>query len=358
MSIDTAAPDNVKRKRFVLLALSIVLGNCLVVWSYTRHISVQVPEWPIGVDLLVLLPTLYLLMVRPPIKKALIGLLALLSLGIFLGSVLIPAESKVLWLQLDKVRWLYLIVLIGAQAVLIGMVLADIIKAWQSDNLELAVHDSIEKRLGRGVSAELIKADARVWLYLINRRPERLQFDGLAFYARDFDSNASSMQAFLIIVALEIPVLHILIHFFSPTAALAITTLSLYGLLFLYADYRATLMRPITLESDHLHIRHGVLGDLRLDYRDIAQVTPTSGRPGRAKNRIRFVGMGNANILLHLHQGSKPMTLFGPSEIKEIFIGLDQPKLFREGLRARLVGTKNPSTAAQSPCPEHSEHHR
>jgi hypothetical protein len=184
--------------------------------------------------------------------------------------------------------------------------------------------------------SELLKADGRVWLYLVIRDASRLKFDGVPFYGRNVDQNASNQQAFLILMAVEIPIAHVIIHLFSPTIALVTTSLSLYGLLFLYAEYRATLLRPTTLSADHLHVRHGVLGDLIVDYRDIADVRETREQPRRAKGRLRFMGMGSANTLLLLRPRTTVDTLFGPQQIGEIYIGLDEAGAFRQQLKGRI----------------------
>lgn len=325
-----------QRRTFVGLVLVILLGNYLATRWYVGQGSLQVPEWPIAFDLLVLIPALYLVIFRPPLKRALIAVVALLSLGIFIGSMLIPDDSKVLWRQLDQVRWGYLLLVLGLQAGLILIVLADIARGWNSGNLEQALHDAIENRLGKGPTAELLKADGRVWLYLVNRDSSRLNFDGARFYGRNVDQNASNQQAFLILMAVEIPVAHLIIHLFSPTVALVTTSLSLYGLLFLYAEYRGTLMRPTTLTTDHVHIRHGVIGDLIVHYRTIADVQETRDRPRRAKGRLRFVGMGSANTLLMLRPDTMINTLFGPQQIREIYIGLDEENAFRQQLTRRI----------------------
>lgn len=325
-----------QRRTFIGLVLVVLLGNYLATRWYVAQVSTKVPEWPIAVDLLLLIPVLYLLIFRPPLKRALIAVLALLSLGIFIGSVLVPENSKVIWRQLDQVRWGYLLLVLGLQAGLILIVLADIARSWNSGNLEQALHDAIDNRLGKGAMAELLKADGRVWLYLVNRDISRLRFDGVPFYGRNVDQNASNQQAFLILMAVEIPVAHLILHLFSPTVALVTTSLSLYGLLFLYAEYRATLMRPTTLMPDHVHLRHGVLGDLVLDYRDIEDVRDTCDRPRRANGRLRLVGMGSANIVLTLRPDTTVNAPFGAKQISEIYLGLDEAIAFRRQLQGRI----------------------
>lgn len=348
-----SAPDP-KRRAFVWLVLAIVLGNYLATRWYVSRVSAEVPEWPIAFDLLLLIPALYLMVFRPPLKRAVIAVAALLSLGIFIGSVLVPDDSKVIWRPLDQVRWGYLLLALGVQAGLILIVLADIARSWNSGSLEQALHDAIEHRLGQGPMAELLKADGRVWLYLVNHDASRLSFDGTPYFGRNVDQNASNQQAFLILVAIEIPVAHLIIHLFSPTAALVTTSLSLYGLLFLYAEYRATLMRPTTLMPDHLHIRHGVLGDVVVAYRDIAAVGEARDRPRRAKGRLRFVGMGSANVVLTMRPGTTINTLFGAQQVGEIYVGLDDAGGFRQQLQLRIDAAVPPPESPR-PCAARSD---
>lgn len=343
MTSQTPRSTSPQRRTFVGLVLAVVLGNYLATRWYVAQVSTQVPEWPIAFDLLLLIPAAYLLIFRPPLKRALVAVVALLSLGVFIGSMLIPENSKFLWRHLDQVRWGYLLLVLGLQASLIVIVLADIARGWDSGNLEQALHDAIEKRLGQGPMAELLKADGRVWLYLVNRDSTRLRFEGTPYFGRNVDQNASNQQAFLILMAIEIPVAHLIIHFVSPTVAVVTTSLSLYGLLFLYAEYRATLMRPTTLSTDHVHFRHGVLGDLIVDCRDIAHVRETRDRPRRARGRLRFVGMGSANTLLLLQPDTTINTLLGPQQISEIYVGLDDAAAFRQQLQLRLGRPVTPS---------------
>lgn len=337
MTPETPRSSAAQRRTFIGLVIAVVLGNYLATRWYVAQISPQVPEWPIGFDLLILIPSAYLLIFRPPLKRALIAVIALLSLGILAGSMLIPEDSKFVWHQLAQIRWGYLLLLICAQVATIAVVLVDIARSWRAGNLEQALHDAIEKRIGTGQVAELLKADGRVWVYLINRDDTRLKFEGVPFFGRNVDQNASNQQAFLILMAIEIPIAHLVIHLFSPTVAMVATSLGLYGLLFLYSEYRATLMRPTTLTADHLHIRQGVLGDLILDYRDIEDVQETRDRPRRAKGRLRFVGMGSANTLLLLKPGAPVTTLLGPQQIREIYVGLDDAAAFRQQLRSAIA---------------------
>ena len=324
---------------FVSIALALVLGNLVISRAYSEHTGLPVPEWTVGFDLLVLLPLAYVLLYRPSFAKALLAVLALASLGVLAGAFIIPQEDKHAWLLFERVRWVYLGGLLAGQVVLLASVLRDIHRARAQPNLELAVHGAIAQRIPEPAVARLLQADARMWLYAFVRDPARFRFAGDAFHGHQHDGNASIQQAFLVLVAMEIPVAHVLLHLFAGSwVAALVTTLSLYGWLFLYADYRATLLRPTTLEPAGLHVRNGVLGDVHVPYDRIARLEEVAFRPRRQRGALRFVGAGRANVALHLAPGTRLHTLTGEREARVVYVGLDEAPRFIAAVRARAGG--------------------
>ncbi len=321
---------------FLFAATAIVVGNVLIAGQYAERMASPVPEWVVGFDLFVLIPALYLVIVRPPLKKALLACLGLFSFGVLAGSLIIPAQDKQVWLLLESLRWVVLGGLVLMQLALIVAVLRDITCARKAANVEQAIHAAIAKRVGDTGVLSLLQADARVWLYLFVRRVDRFVFGGSSFYARIHDANASNQMAFMVLIAVEMPVAHVIIHLFHPGLAWLVTALTAYGLLFLYADYRATLLRPTTLEADVLHVRSGVLGDVRIPYAAIESIEPANSRPPRTAESLRFVGTGTANVTLVLRADTRLCTLFGLRRIRHVHLGIDEPARFRAELVVRL----------------------
>lgn len=322
---------------FVLFAGAIYLGNFAIVQVHQAQTRLPVPEWVLGFDLLVLVPAVYLLLKRPPPARALLAVFALVSLGVLAGSLILPAADKQAWRVLEDLRWVYLGALVLAQLALLASVLREIARHWRAPNLELAIAGVLRKRVPEPTVAGLLLADARLWLYALVRDRSRFAWTAPAFHCARHDGNAGNQQAFLVLLAIEIPVLHLVLHLFSPLAAIVATALSVYGWLFLYAEYRATLLRGSTLEADHLHIRHGVLGDLQVPYDAIATVSRVAVRPRRQRASLRFVGAGSANLRIDLRPGTRLQTLTGPRPLESLYLGLDEPAVFCELLTAAIA---------------------
>ena len=318
-------------------ALLVYLGNYVIASQYVARSAGAFPEWTVAVDVFLLVPALYLLLVRPPVKKAVLAVSALLSFGVLAGSWIIPDGEKDAWRWLEQVRWVYLAALVIMQLALLTTVLADIARARAAPNLETAVNAVILKRVKDEGIARLLQADARMWMYLLVRKPDRFQFPQPAFLGARHDANAANQLAFVVLVAAEIPIAHLLLHLYNPTLALVVSALSVYGLAFLYAEYRATLLRATTLEAHGLHIRSGVLGDVVVPYAAIASVERANERPRRAKHALRFVGTATASVTLVLRDGTELHTLFGLRRVDRVHLAIDEPGRLCEALASRIV---------------------
>lgn len=321
---------------FLVFVAAVYLGNYAIVQWHLTAASTPIPEWPLAVDFFILLPLIYFILFRPTAKRALLFFIGFVSIGVLVGSFTIPAEDKLIWKQLEQGRWLYLIILVIAQLSIIAAAVSEIYRNRHAKNIETAIEQVLSKRVPQGQVLKLLQADARVWTYALLRSPTRFQVSPGAFFCAKHDLNASNQQAFLWLIAVEIPIAHVLIHLFSPMWAIVISTLSVYGFIFLLAEYRATLFRATTLEQKALHIRHGVLGDLIVPYQDICSVLPETGRPRRAKHALRFIGTGTANIKLHMKPGTRLETIMGTREVEAVYIGLDEPRRFMGELKGRL----------------------
>ncbi|MBI3154758.1 MAG: hypothetical protein HYZ20_05065 [Burkholderiales bacterium] len=311
------------------LLLAGVLGTAVLAVRLHESRQLPVPEWPLAVDLFLVVPLAYLVAFRPRPKQALLALATIVGLGVLFGSFVLPEKSKQLWLLLEPLRWAVVAGLVGWQLLAMAQIGLDLRSAPAGQNLETRLHEVIERRLGAGTMTGLLELEARIWLYAFCRDSTRLHFaSAQAFSAHRQGGNASNQAGFLLLLAIELPIAHVMLHLFSPTLALAVTAATLYGGLFLFAEYRATRLRPVTLDDGIVHLRYGIVTDARLPVRAIVEAQAVDMRPRRASGRMRLMGMGRANVRLRLAPGTRLKTIFGGKEIAELYIGLDEPGRF------------------------------
>lgn len=346
MRSDTAG--GLRKHGFWLLAAAVIGGNALIVSAHQDWAAAPVPEWPVAIDLLLLLPAIYAWLNRREPRKALLGAASLFALGVLAGSLILPPADKQLWVWLEQLRLVAIVGIVLVQLVLISLMLHEVHRARTGENLELAINRALDRRFGTAGLSGLLKLEARMWLYALVRKPIRVAFPGsLHFYSGQQHGNASNQLAFLILMAAEIPLLHLLLHFMaSPLAAVVVTVLSVYGWIFLLAEYRASLHRPISLLEGMdggeatLHLRYGLVTDLDLPLAAIQSVTRCSGPVRRARGRLRLVGMGAANLCLQLRPGTRLNGLFGAQRIDTLYLGVDQPEQLLHALTARIPGVQ------------------
>jgi hypothetical protein len=293
-------------------------------------------------------------------RSAAFGALAVAMAGIWVGAWLLPAESKWVWLLLEPLRWMLLGALVLVQLALTTLALRQLARVlavrraqWLRGQaapglIETELHQVLEtqaarssRQLGTPTSRALpwLKLEARLWLYAL--APRRWLEAAPAAGERWFGvhrqgQNLSNQMGFVILAAVEIPVMHLLLHmWFGALVAGVVTALSVYGLLFLWAEARATRWRPLVLNATELQLRHGLFTDLVLPRSAIVRAELHRGTaPARAAGRLRIVGMGRANLRLRLAPGTRLATLLGEREVKEVFIGVDEPERLMHALHA------------------------
>lgn len=304
----------------------IFLAVISVFWAFYYQSSnalngygVEKSEWLLLIDGLVVLPILCFWFVKNK-KEAAIKAVAYSCLIVLLGSFVIPESSKVVWPYLESLRYLAIAAFIVLEITTILTVFfaikASLTKAQDPD---LAISKPIERILGKGAISSLLSFEARVWTYaLFSKKIRGQSFTGDSHFSCHKKDGAQSNQlGFMLIIIFELPVMHLLLHFlWSPFAANFTTGLTLLGLVFFIAEYKAIAIRPISILPDSVIVRYGVWNPLRIALSEIAHVQPNSIFIRRSGNVNRFNLAGNPNIEIKLNSG------------KLIYLGVDSPNEF------------------------------
>jgi hypothetical protein len=158
-----------------------------------------------------------------------------------------------------------------------------------------------------------------------------------AFTHHERSGHAGIVLAFLLLMGTEGLAVHVLLSLWTPLAAWLFTIVTAYGALWLIADYRATVLRPILISDEGLLlIRAGFRCTLLVPRASIAQVGPR--KPELAKECLNLTFMGTPTRWLTL---SKPMLAQGPyglrRRVRAIGIDPDAAEEFDRILDARSV---------------------
>lgn len=293
---------------------------------------IDLPDWTLLADFSLSLPLLHYLLFRPTFKQWLVRWMQLTGLGILLGSFIIPESSRVIWPWLEMIRSAIIGVLIPLEVALAAFIAYGIWNLMKlGDDIDNTLQSGIENRLGKSISTKLMVFEARIWLYaLFKPKHPRYSGDRHFSYAKQH-GNASNQLGFILAILFEMPVAHLLLHFmWSPMAAWIASVLSLWGLLYLVAEYRATLVRPVSIDNDQLTIRCGVFStDAVIPWRLIRTIEKNAQPIRRQAGVRRYKQMGELNIAIHLQPGVMLPDMLGREKpVATIYLGLDEPDRF------------------------------
>ena len=277
------------------------------------------PEWLLLIDGLIVLPILCFFCVNDK-KEAAIKAVVYSSLIILLGSFVIPENSKVVWPYLESLRYLAIAAFIVLEITTIFTVFFAIKASLTKDiDPDISISQPIEQILGKGAISSLLSFEARVWTYaLFSKKIRQQNFTGDSHFSCHKKDGAQSNQlGFILIILFELPIMHLLLHFLWSSFAANLTTgLTLLGIVFFIAEYKAIAIRPISIDPEGIIVRYGLWNPLKISLINIKHVQLNSKFIRRSANVNRFNLAGNPNIEIKLNSG------------KFIYLGVDSPNEF------------------------------
>lgn len=204
------------------------------------------------------------------------------------------------------------------------LVLITMVRRTANPEAEFAFSSDRKTPLGR-LFAGLSSWEKRFWLYaLMIKVPAREAFEGVNhFGSGKQNGNASAWLGWAIVNLVPTPIIHILLHQKSPLAAGLSTLACLMSSLWLWAEYRAATVRPISLDMKFLYLRYGLTTNCKIDRGSILSVKAVTYLDSLHGVR-RYAGFGSPNVLLKLKSG------------EELAIGVDEPTQFIKSLMGNL----------------------
>lgn len=333
--------DQGQRRRhgiaFLLLAAIVVAGNA---WLSRRPPAAligseaAVPEWPVFVDLLLVVPLAYLALFYREGQRAWIkaGMLALA--GITVAGWIVPAASQHQLVMLRALRNVSALFVIAGEIAL-AVVLARLVLRLLRERAdpEAAVDRALRDRFGDVPLVRVLAFEVRLWFWaLFGSAGRGFVFAGdRHFGTHAKDGHALNQQGFLLLVGAEIPILHVVLAlFWGHAAAWVVTALSSWGWIFLFAEHRATLRRPVSLSHDALFVRYGLRAELVVPLRQIESVSPHAVPvPRRQVGSLRYCDAGTPNVHIELSPPLQVPGLFGAAKpVERLYLGIDEPQRF------------------------------
>ena len=289
------------------------------------------PEWPLLIDTFITLPLICYVFLTDK-KQATIKAIAYCALLILFGAYFIPAQQKFIWHSLEQARYLAMASVLFIELVVVASVIAaikaDLTTCTDPDESLIA---PLKRWLKSGPVFNLMQFDMRMWVFCLfaNKIKSENYIGEQHFWYANKDDAKSNALGFIFLMAFEIPIAHLVLHFaWSPLAANVISLLSIFGLVLFIGEYRAMSRRPISLTQTHLIVRYGIYNPLYIPLDNIETVSPHNEFVPRSNevNRYNFSGVPNIEIKLIKQIDKK----------SKIYLGVDDPSSLINALSNKI----------------------
>ncbi|WP_394205215.1 hypothetical protein [Shewanella waksmanii] len=284
-------------------------------------------EWLYLVDILIVVPVVCFWAIADK-RTAAIKSAAYISLLLLIGTVIIPTEQQQLLPQLSPLRYLILALILAIEVISIVLVVLAVNTALKAkSDPDQALTSAVSKLTNNPSLSNILCLDLRMWSFLLcHKRIQPQHYRGQQqFSYHKKDGCRDNALGFIVIIGFELPIAHLLLHFFwSPLAANIITGLTLLSLLFFIAEYRALAKRPISIDNKQLIIRYGLYPSFSIDIDNISDIRPNQQFIPRHGTVKRFNLSGTPNLAITL---KKPI-----GKINRVYLGVDNPTKLRQAL--------------------------
>ncbi|MCF2911193.1 hypothetical protein L1285_23110 [Pseudoalteromonas sp. DL2-H2.2] len=306
-----------------LLSISISWGFYYQSDSWLNDYGHANFEWLFLLDALLVLPIVCFMCVKNN-KQAILKAVVLVSLAIWVASYIIPEQNKLLLNHLESGRYLVMAAILALEIAAVMTVYFSIKVAIGKDqDPDISIDTAVKRYLGDTVLAKVFSFETRMWTFaFFAKRIKAGSFHGRQHFSyHQKDGAKSNLLGFIFLIALEVPLMHLFLHYvWSPFGANIITLLTLASLVFFVAEYRAVSRRPVSLVGNELVIRYGLYHSFIIPLNNIANIQQHDEYVARAQHIKRYNYSGNPNVKIELKvpQGA----------VESVFIGLDNPGQF------------------------------
>lgn len=290
-------------------------------------------------DLLITVPLVYFLLIR---KRDIPGITVgpVFILGIVISSLLLPADNRFLF-DLAK-TWMLPVVELSVFTVLVIKVRKTIVLFRREKKGEPDFYSALKKASSEILPAKvapLFAMEISVIYYSFFVWRRRVPAGNEFSYHKE-SSIRILLGVFMFVILVETSVVHLLLQGWSVVAAWILSGLSIYTASQLFAILKSMSRRPIAIDEDILHLRHGLLSETEIPYSKIESIE-LSGKSIEFDKSTRhlspFGEMDGQNVVIKLKEDHTMYGLYGMKKpFRTIAFHVDEKELFFELIRRKL----------------------
>lgn len=297
---------------FFLTASLLILGlSYLIIQSGYYLPNTDIFSLAITIDIVFFIPLIYFLFIRKR-KISKITIIPVIALSYLIASFLLPANDHT-YLEMTKK------LLVPLELIAVGFIVYKVRLTAKStavgndfvNNLRNTLHNI----LGESRITDFFTTEISIFYYgLFGWTGKQEIANGKAFTYHKRSGYSVIVGVFFFLILIETLSLHLLISQWRTAVAWIFTSLSAYGVLFLFADLNAARKRPVIIDDHSVQIRIGFRWMLTIPFKNMSYINKGFEMKKNDKNFLRLVLIGSENIIIGLKEPVEVKGLYGISK--------------------------------------------
>lgn len=170
-------------------------------------------------------------------------------------------------------------------------------------------------------------------LFAWRKRPRHATTDEIFSY-HEKSGLGLIVGVFVVLIAIETPVLHYFISLKLPPLAWVVTALGLYGVVFILADFNACRWRPIRVRDGNLYLNTGLRWRCAIPMTEIESVEATTFDIENKEGLLNAAVIGDQNLIIRLKKPHTAIGIYGfKKEFDRVAVTVDEPAKLMLALR-------------------------
>ena len=290
-------------------------------------------RFAISADLLLTIPFIYFLLIRKTsIPKTTV--VPVMLLGLLIGFSILPSTDQI-YLQQFKTYFLPVIEL-SVAGFIIYKVRKAILFHKKQQNTSLDFFTALKKTCAEVLPKPVVvpfATEIAVFYYgFIHWKRRKLAENEFSYHKES--GSVALFFVLILIVAIEIVPIHMLIAKWSEIAAWILTLLSVYSGIQIFGYAKSLMKRPISIESDVLHLRYGIMQEAEIPLNDLKEIVLTGKDINKEDGTVRLALLGELeshNMIIETHREQILRGLFGTTKkFTKIALHVDKKGEFKK----------------------------
>lgn len=323
---------------FLLFAATVFAAGWAIIHSSSFGQSPGILSLALTIDFVVIVPLVYLFLVRPKSVPA-ITVAPLFLLTVVIATLLLPADNQVALKILGGAAESFLVTYLVYQAVKIR-------KRYRVlRNRSLDFHDSLRESLHNVIpyrrAAAIFLTEISLFYFAVagwsSPGNNSYVFPEFTTYKKSGYLLLAAVIVFLLCI--ETAILHFFVSRWNSTVAWILTGLSLYALVFFFGDANALRRRPLQITEAGIMLRVGVRWSAFIPFGILRNVETVAILP-EDPSIVNLALMRDANCIIRLATPVEITGLYGFKKTSaDIALSIDDLERFRSELERSMANT-------------------